>query len=275
MRQQNYLRVAAAIFLLSEMAVAQTSSASETSTEGGQSAQTGLIERPPNVSDKAWDAYKSAKTRSARWLAILDRFLGPDREYALQSIASDKQLISAFEEGTEADHEKALQDHFDRMQRMLNEKPILGYQYNVFLKEETAIPLTYALYTDTDLPYLKVGDGELCTVVTLQPVMLLGLMPQFARVSQWAEQCYQERMDARKSVVSFENLSIEFVSQEKGDHCYLDVRVKGPLSAESMVAQQRFRMSLFNWLCFGTRVRNTQDAYEARQEERQNSEKLR
>lgn len=223
---------------------------------------------------EAQQAYAAAKIGIERMRSSLDRFIGPDREFALLIIKDGEELVEAFEKGTDSDKEAAYKNHQERWRLIYDTKPIFGYKYNEFLKYEVETPIIFNLFSDSDEFYIQVGDGDLCTVAPIPVNDLIRLSEQFDRINQWAKQTLDGHMDVRKDIGRFGGVSLEFIAKESGETVYLLLTARGTFQKDRILEEQTVRVNLLNWNCLQYRIAKAQEIYEQREERKRNADKL-
>lgn len=231
------------------------------------------LERTEKATE-AQQAYAAAKIGIERMRSSLDRFIGPDREFALLIIKDGEELVEAFEKGTDSDKEAAYKNHQERWRLIYDTKPVFGYKHNEFLKHEVETPIIFNLFSDSNEFYIQVGDGDFCTVAPIPVDDLIRLSEQFDRINQWAKQTLDGHMDVRKDIGRFGGVSLEFIAKESGETVYLLLTAHGTFQKDRMLEEQTVRVNLLNWNCLQYRIAKAQEIYEKREERKRNADKL-
>jgi len=219
--------------------------------------------------------YYITKKGVERWKRKLDTFIGPDQGFAKLLIQDGDELVAVFENGgSEEDKLNAYKTHEERWKSIRETKPVVGYSYNEILKKEVITPIQFNIFNDEDEFYIKVGDGDFCTIAPIPIDDLVKLAEQFDRVSEWANQCSDKHLNARKNIGRFGKVDLEFISTDDGDTNNVFLTARGPFGRDRIFTEQTVRLNMFNWGCLRHRILNAKSVTQKRDENRRNAEKL-
>jgi hypothetical protein len=197
-----------------------------------------------------------AETRSAmeRLKRNINWYIGDDRDVIERIIDLGDVFISALDAGDAEKTEAALRNLKEVWSKVIESKPVYGYQYNEFVRQEVTKPITFGLYTDSSAFYIAVGDGDFRTVATVPVEELLAMMEQLPKVFRWMDQCQKEHLETTKEVGRWGGVSFEFVSEKKGDLCYLWLAASGAWGKDRLLEESKVRLSMMNFQCLLNRI---------------------
>ena len=217
--------------------------------------------------------YEMAVSNVLRAKRSIKYFIGSDIEVAKKVVQLQESFISEYvgsESARKAAHEKLAR----AVKSIYESKPVVGYKYNEILKKQIEMPITFNLYEDADLYYIKIGDGDFSTIASISPKQLLNLTEMHIKMTEWIEQCIADKMDVRKDVGQFGGISIEFISSDSSDNIYLLLTANGQFAGDRLLEKQVVSINLLNWTCLITRIAKVKELNDARDKRRANAEKL-
>lgn len=218
--------------------------------------------------------YEYAKKYIVQMRQNINRFVGPDIGVARLLIASAEEFVRQYENGDEKTRLAAIATARQRVEKIMENKTVYGYKYNEFLKEETAIPIFFDLFKDMSRFYIKIGDGDICTVVPIDGEDMLGLYKQLIKIINWAQQCKDQKLDVNKDAGSFGGLKLTFVSEDKAESIYVWLRASGPFAEDRILEMQTVRMNMLNVNALRIRMEKAKEIYDQTKKSKENADKL-
>ncbi len=219
------------------------------------------------------ESYQHAVGNIPRAKRTIKYFIGADIEIIKLLIQIQETFVKEYE-SRETDRKSAYTKYTNALTAVYDSKPVVGYNYNEILKTEIATPIEFNLYKNSDLFYIKVGDGNFCTVATVSPRQLLDLVIISDKIDAWIAQCIADKMDVTKEVGGFGGVNLELVSSDLGDNIYFLLTVKGEVGSDRILEKQTVRVSLLNWRCLYMKFSKVKEIYDKREQLKANAEKL-
>ena len=201
-------------------------------------------------------------------------YVGSDIKFMLQRIIEEENFIEKFEAANDEGKATALSARSQMFNQNVDNKMLYGYKYNDILKKEVEVPMSFGIYTNNDVFYLKVGEGNFCTYANL-PIQALGkLAEQLNKITEWRQKCGDEKLETQKEAGEFGGLKIDFVSTDSGQNIYLWLTVSGHFAEDRLLEKQTVRLNMLNYQVLRRRLSTCTELYDQREKSRLNAGKL-
>lgn len=204
----------------------------------------------------------------------LDSCKGDDRSVMKALIQTAEEFTAAYKTGDIQKAEVALKKMDEALNTVHETKPVYGYRYNEFLHDEVTVPVIFNMYSNNTGFYLQVGDGDFSTISPLEIKTIEDLAAGLQKSIEWTGQCIKQKLNTRKEVGNWGSISLEFVSEENGQHCYTWLKAKGPFGRDRLIEESTVKLTMLNVQCLLTRISHADKIVEKRIRVEGDSQKL-
>ena len=230
--------------------------------------------RTEEAKARAAKLYANAKA-FLKCTSDVDSFKGEDRTFVEGAASVLKMYVERYETYGPADDElQTVIPAMDKTIKMFDLKPVFGYRYNEIVRDEVAVPIIFDMYSNSAQFYLRVGDGDFCTVAPIALGKIREIVAGLNKALEWAEQCRKEQLNAEKLVGDWSTVRLEFVSKDGGAHCFIWLRARGPFTKQSLLEDNTVKLNMLNIRCLAVRMVNARNIAMERLHIERDSERL-
>ncbi len=225
--------------------------------------------------DPAEFYYSKAKIGLLDGNANKSQYIGEDVQAVEALITAAEAVVKAYESG---DKEKTIELGKARQaikDVVYQKSDIRAYKYNELLKQDVAVPVKFDLYTGGEDFYLKFGDGNFSTIVTVPLNDLVGFVSSLPKVDSWITTCREQKLETRKEIYRIGDTVFTFNSFGGGKMWTVWVKIHGNFREDALVESQEVKLAPLNFWRLGEHMLQARQIALKKLKEMQDSEKLR